>query len=134
MIMMPATAVLGRTVAERLAGFPNLDGGLWHPYRCKWATERKDHPLEDVTAAGEWKDIGTLLESYQQPDPDTPLGVMEGGRNFHEPTADPEERQRGRKRASTTVDALFDPRPADAMPERERRRAWLQPSCGAPTA
>jgi hypothetical protein len=24
------------TVAEREAGLPKLDGGLWHPYRRKW--------------------------------------------------------------------------------------------------
>jgi hypothetical protein len=25
-----------------------LEGGLWHPYRRKWATERKGHSLKDV--------------------------------------------------------------------------------------
>lgn len=32
------------TVAEQEAKLPKLEGGLWHPYRRKWATERKDLP------------------------------------------------------------------------------------------
>ena len=63
-------------VAERHAGLPKLEGGLWHPYRRKWATERKHRPLKDVAAAGGWKDIDTLLRCYQQPDEDTVLAVM----------------------------------------------------------
>lgn len=31
------------SVAEKAAELPKLDGGLWHPYRRKWATERKHH-------------------------------------------------------------------------------------------
>jgi integrase len=38
--------------AERVAKLPKLEGGLWHPYRRKWATERKGHSLKDVAAAG----------------------------------------------------------------------------------
>jgi AraC-like DNA-binding protein len=63
-------------VAERKAKLPNLEGGLWHPYRRKWATERKHHSLKDVAAAGGWKDTETLLTCYQQPDADTLLAVM----------------------------------------------------------
>jgi len=50
-----------------------LPGDLWHPWRCKWATERKHLPLKDVAKAGGWKDPNTLLICYQQPD----LGVSE---------------------------------------------------------
>jgi integrase len=63
-------------VAEKEAELPKLDGGLWHPYRRKWATERKYLPLKDVAAAGGWRDTETLLKSYQQPDEETLLVVM----------------------------------------------------------
>jgi len=53
--------------AERRAGLPKLPGGLWHPYRRKWATERKDLSLKDVAAAGGWKDVETLLQSLPAP-------------------------------------------------------------------
>ena len=62
--------------AETAAGVSKLDGGLWHPYRRKWATERKDRSLKDVAAAGGWKDVQTLLTCYQQADPETMLEVM----------------------------------------------------------
>jgi integrase len=63
-------------VAEEQAKLPKLVGGLWHPYRRKWATERKHHSLKDVAAAGGWKDTETLLTCYQQPDTETILAVM----------------------------------------------------------
>jgi len=59
------------SVAERAAKLPKLEGGLWHPYRRKWATERKGHSLKDVAAAGGWQDTETLLKCYQQPDNET---------------------------------------------------------------
>lgn len=43
-------------------------GGLWHPFRRKWASERKGHPVVDVAAAGGWKDVRTVQNSYQQVD------------------------------------------------------------------
>lgn len=45
-----------------------LDGGLWHPWRRKWATERKNMPLKDVALARGWRNTATLLQSYQQAD------------------------------------------------------------------
>jgi integrase len=78
-----ATKLMNRRVldrwlseAEELAGVPPLKGGSWHPYRRKWATERKHLPLVDVAAAGGWKGTQMLLKCYQQPDPDTILSVM----------------------------------------------------------
>jgi hypothetical protein len=62
--------------AERRAGLPKLDGGLWHPYRRKWATERKHLSVTDVAAAGGWKNTATLLTCYQQPTNDALLAVM----------------------------------------------------------
>lgn len=65
-------------VAEEHAKLPKLEGGLWHPYRRKWATEKKPFPIADVMAAGGWKDSATLLRCYQQPDRATLLAVMSG--------------------------------------------------------
>jgi integrase len=63
--------------AELVAGVEKLEGGLWHAYRRKWATERKDLPLKDMAAAGGWKDVATLLTSYQHADEGTMLKFME---------------------------------------------------------
>lgn len=71
-------------VAEGAAKLPKLDGGLWHPYRRKWATERKGHSLKDVAAAGGWQDTDTLLRCYQQPDTETLLAVMSEERKLRE--------------------------------------------------
>ena len=72
------------SVAERTAKLPKLTGGLWHPYRRKWATERKHLSLKDVAAAGGWKDVETLTTCYQQPDTDTLLAVMSEPRKLRE--------------------------------------------------
>ena len=71
-------------VAERAAKLPKLEGGIWHPYRRKWATERKGHSLKDVAAAGGWQDTETLLKCYQQPDNETLLAVMSEERKLRE--------------------------------------------------
>jgi integrase len=60
---------------EKLAGLEKQKGGLWHPYRRKWATERKHLPAADVAAAGGWKEADTL-KLYQQPDAQTILSVV----------------------------------------------------------
>ena len=62
--------------AEARAKLPKLDGGLWHPYRRKWATERKQLPITDVAAAGGWQDTATLIACDQQPTNDALLAVM----------------------------------------------------------
>jgi integrase len=62
--------------AEADANLPKLEGGLWHPYRRKWATERKHQPLTDVAAAGGWQNTATLVTCYQQPTNDAMLAVM----------------------------------------------------------
>jgi hypothetical protein len=54
----------------------HLKGGAWHPFRRKWATERKDLPLVDVKATGGWRDTNTLLTCYQQTDEASMLRVM----------------------------------------------------------
>jgi integrase len=57
--------------AYRLAELEPTKGGLWHPFRRKWATERKDYPVVDDAAAGGWLDLRTVQGVYQQADPDT---------------------------------------------------------------
>jgi integrase len=64
-------------VAEHRAGLEHQRGGIWHPYRRKWATERKEYPLVDVMATGGWKDVKTLLTCYQYTDEQSMLAVME---------------------------------------------------------
>jgi hypothetical protein len=73
--------------AERLAKLPKLKGGVWHPYRRKWATARKHLPLADVAAAGGWKSRETLLRCYQQPDDATMLNVVLSGREIRQKKA-----------------------------------------------
>lgn len=84
-------------VAEGHVQWIKLLGGLWHPYRRKWATERKHLPLKDVAAAGGWQDVETLLECYQQPDRDTLQTVMDGARTLHDPGLPAEKRQQKRQ-------------------------------------
>jgi integrase len=72
--------------AEAAAGLPKLDGGLYHPYRRKWATERMNHPLKAVATAGGWTRTDTLIECYQQPDPALLRAVMDEPRKLREGT------------------------------------------------
>ncbi len=62
--------------AEKLAGLEKLDGSLFHAYRRKWATERKNLPDADVAAAGGWTNPNTLRLVYQQADQETMLRVV----------------------------------------------------------
>jgi integrase len=52
------------------------DGGLWHAWRRKWATERKHMPLKDVAEAGGWRQPQTLIRCYQQSDAETFASVV----------------------------------------------------------
>ncbi len=72
------TSVMSRALREayQAAGLETLAGGLWHPWRRKWASERKDLPVVDVAAAGGWSNPATMLGSYQRPDEATTLRVM----------------------------------------------------------
>ncbi len=71
-------SVMSKSLREayRRANLRPLNGGLWHPWRRKWATERKYLPLKDVAAAGGWRDVRTLLKCYQQPDEETLTEVV----------------------------------------------------------
>jgi integrase len=63
--------------AYELADLPRKEGGLWHPIRRKWVTERKGHPTADLAAAGGWEDEETMVRSYQSADPETIRLVVE---------------------------------------------------------
>ena len=62
--------------AYRYAGIVRQKGSLWHAFRRKWATERKNYPVRDVAAAGGWEDLPTAL-MYTHPDLDTLQQVMD---------------------------------------------------------
>ena len=62
--------------AEHDAGLPKLVGGVWHPYRRKWAMERKRWPTRDVAAVGGWKCLRSLLDCYAQSDRETMRAVV----------------------------------------------------------
>ena len=65
--------------AEKLAGLPHAKRGGWHAFRRGWATRRKHLPVQDVMAAGGWRDISALQKAYQAADPETVRKVMELG-------------------------------------------------------
>jgi integrase len=65
--------------AETTAKLSKQKGGLWHPYRRKWATERKHLPDVDVAQAGGWESLDALKKSYQHADAATMLSVVLGG-------------------------------------------------------
>ncbi|MHC4709249.1 MAG: tyrosine-type recombinase/integrase, partial [Planctomycetota bacterium] len=62
--------------AYRKAKMRPRPGGLWHPIRRKWVTERKGYPLKDVAVAGGWRDEQTVLRAYQQADAETVRKVV----------------------------------------------------------
>jgi integrase len=72
----PAMLSQWLAVAEDAGQVPKLVGGLWHPYRRKWASERMHMPLKAVADAGGWKDTATLLTCYQHTDDAMLLAVM----------------------------------------------------------
>lgn len=63
--------------AEELAGLPHQRRGGWHALRRAWATARKHLPLQDVMAAGGWRDPSALQRAYQHADARTVRAVME---------------------------------------------------------
>lgn len=66
--------------AERLAGVPHLEGGTFHPFRRKWAQERRHLPDLDVAAIGGWKRIEVMRDSYQTADEAMALTILSDAR------------------------------------------------------
>ncbi|HEU4564135.1 MAG TPA: tyrosine-type recombinase/integrase [Gemmatimonadaceae bacterium] len=79
------TASYWLRTAEKRAKLPKLERGLWHPYRRAWASERKHLPDIDTARAGGWRDLATMKQAYQQPDPATVLQVVENEPPGHTP-------------------------------------------------
>jgi integrase len=65
--------------AEAKADLPHQTRGGWHALRRSWATARKHMPLQDVMAAGGWRDPASLQKAYQHADAKTVRAVMELG-------------------------------------------------------
>jgi len=65
------------TRAEELADVAKQKQGGWHAFRRAWATRRKHLPVQDVMAAGGWRDVKALQKAYQGADPETTRKVME---------------------------------------------------------
>ena len=63
------------TRAEKKANLEHVEGGGFHAFRRKWATERKHHPEADVMRAG-GADARSLQQSYQRHDDETTLAVI----------------------------------------------------------
>ena len=61
--------------AYKLTGIEPPKGGMWHPFRRKWATERKHYPLKDVAEAGGWSDLRSV-QTYTQTDEETIRTVL----------------------------------------------------------
>jgi len=62
--------------AEKLAKLEHLEHGAWHPFRRKWATERKHLPVQDVMYVGDWLDVRSLQACYQLVDAETLYAVV----------------------------------------------------------
>jgi integrase len=62
--------------AERRAKVIKQNGTLWHAYRRGWATARKGHAVQDVAAAGGWKNANTVALIYQQADAASMFAVV----------------------------------------------------------
>jgi integrase len=65
--------------AEKAAELPKLTGGVFHPYRRLFASERRHLPDLDVATAAGWKDPATMRRAYQQTDPAAVLRAVNHG-------------------------------------------------------
>ena len=54
---------------------PKLDGGVCHPLRRKWRSERRHLPMKAVAMAGGWTDMTTMERCYDLPDDEDVLKV-----------------------------------------------------------
>ena len=70
--------------AYESAGLRPEKGGLWHPIRRKWVTERKGHPTKDLALAGGWGDENTMVTCYEGTDPETIRQVVETRTHVYE--------------------------------------------------
>jgi integrase len=64
-------------LAEEKAGVGHLAGGLWHPYRRAWNTKRRHYPVKDRMRLAGWKTAKVMQDSYEHPDDEGLLEVLE---------------------------------------------------------
>ena len=57
---------------------PKLVGGVFHPFRRLFASERRHLPDIDVAAAAGWKDPETMRRAYQRTDA---AGILQAVQN-----------------------------------------------------
>jgi hypothetical protein len=81
--------------AEKRAGLPKLAGGVTHPYRRKWCSERASHPTKALMLAGGWSDAGTVIRCYDHPEDAAILAV----------TSEPNKRGRPAANLETAAEA-----------------------------
>lgn len=63
--------------AEKLAGLEGQKGRGWHSLRRKFASEMMHMPLKVLCDLGGWKNHRTVIECYQQTDPETLRKALE---------------------------------------------------------
>lgn len=63
--------------AEKRAKLEHLERGGYHAFRRAWASERRHLPAVDVMAAGGWRSLEVMRESYMHADAETVLSVVE---------------------------------------------------------
>jgi hypothetical protein len=63
--------------AERRGKLPKLERGRFHPCRRLFAVEGKHLSDVDVAKAAGWRDLRTMKQAYQRPDPATVPNVIE---------------------------------------------------------
>lgn len=62
--------------AENLEEIDRLERGAWHPFRCKWAIDRKGLPAVDVAQAGVWAHPDTVRLVHQKANAQTTRAAM----------------------------------------------------------
>jgi integrase len=87
----PANVVQTRSLADRwlrraeaLGELEPQEGGLWHAFRRKAATELKGAPDKDVMFLLGWTDQRSLKNAYQHADPETMLMALENRSEIRE--------------------------------------------------
>jgi hypothetical protein len=85
--VMMHLAADGLNRAYRYAGIERQVGGLWHPFRRRWATLRKHYPVRDVADAGGWTDTQTLLNLLHRSRHEHDAGGDGGARDTAESVA-----------------------------------------------
>jgi hypothetical protein len=77
--------------AEKKAKLAHVERGGWHMLRRLWSSERRHLPATDVAAAGGWRSIQVMRDSYQHADGETVLSVVENASRGHTSDTPPQQ-------------------------------------------